>query len=42
MNNRVTRWGNKSETFIFLLLQYSLDFMYIAAQSTEQEKERKR
>lgn len=43
MNNQVTRWGNKSETFIFLLLQYSLDFyVYCSPRCRRTRKERKR
>ena len=41
MNNQVTRWGNKSETFIFLLLQYSLDFLCILQPEVPPNKKRK-
>ena len=41
MNNQVTRWGNKSETFIFPIITLFFGFfMYIAARgAAEQEKE---
>ena len=40
MDNQVTRWGNKSETFIFPIITLLFGFfMYIAAQgAAEQEK----
>ena len=40
MNNQVTRWGNKSETFIFPIITLFFGFfMYIAARgAAEQEK----
>ena len=40
MNNQVTRWGNKSETFIFPIITIFFGFfMYIAARgAAEQEK----
>ena len=40
IDNQVTRWGNKSETFIFPIITLFFGFfMYIAAQSaSEQEK----
>ena len=40
IDNQVTRWGNKSETFIFPIITLFFGFfMYIAAKSTaEQEK----
>ena len=43
IDNQVTRWGNKSETFIFLLLHYSLDFLCILQPKCRRtRKERKR
>jgi len=40
MNNQVTRWGNKSETFIYTILR--IFYVYCSPRCRRTRKERKR